>query len=72
MKQDWIIDVLSDLGKFAKDNGMDALASRIEDAQLMSIVEIESKQEETLLDSVRPNNALREAAFSIGGCSEQN
>ena len=72
MKQDWIIGVLSDLGKFAKDNGMDALASRIEDAQLMSIVEIESKQEETLLDSVRPNNALREAAFSIGGCSEQN
>jgi len=72
MKQDWIIDVLSDLGKFAKDNGMDALASRIEDAQLMSIVEIESKQEETLLGSVRPNNALREAAFSIGGCSEQN
>ena len=39
MKQDWIINVLSDLGKFAKDNGMDALASRIEDAQLMAMVE---------------------------------
>ncbi|MEK9734789.1 MAG: hypothetical protein VW297_10310 [Paracoccaceae bacterium] len=72
MKQDWIIDVLSDLGKFAKDNGMDALASRIKDAQLMTMVEIESKQEETLIVPVRPNNALREVAFSIGGRSEQN
>ena len=72
MKQDCIIDVLSDLGKFAKDNGMDALASRIEDAQLMAMVEIESKHEETLIDPVRPNNALREVAFSIGGRSEQN
>ena len=72
MKQDWIIDVLSDLGKFAKDNGMDALSSRIEDAQLMAMVEIESKQEETLIDLARPNNALREVAFSLGGRSEQN
>ena len=54
MKQDWIIDVLSDLGKFAKDKGMDALASRIEDAQLMAMVEIESRQEETLIDPARP------------------
>ena len=50
MKQNWIIDVLSDLGTFTKDNGMDGLASRIEDAQLMAMVEIESKQEETLID----------------------
>ena len=51
---------------------MDALASRIEDAQLMAMVEIESKQEETLIDPARPNNALREVAFSLGGRSEQN
>ena len=35
----------------------------------MAMVEIESKQEETLIDPVRPNNALREAAFSIEGRS---
>ena len=72
MKQDWIIDVQSDLGKFAKHNGMYALASRIEDAQLMAMVEIESKQEETLIDPVRPNNALREVASLIRGRSEQD
>lgn len=51
MKYDWILDVLTDLRKFANVNGMDTLAGQLEDAELIAAAEIASRSE-TVMESV--------------------
>ncbi|SFE30712.1 hypothetical protein [Roseivivax sediminis] len=43
MKHDWIINVLSDLGTFSRQNGLHALASQLEDAKFVAHAEIASR-----------------------------
>lgn len=42
MKNDWILDVLSDLKCFAQRNGHDLLAQQLSQARLIAAVEIAS------------------------------
>jgi len=42
MANDWIIDVLADLKKYAAKNGLSALASQLDDATLIAATEIAS------------------------------
>lgn len=46
MKHDWIIDVLSDLGDYARQNGLSALAVQLDDTRLVAHIEIASREEE--------------------------
>ncbi len=40
MAQDWILDVLSDLKTFARDNDMSALAEQLDDTAIVAMSEI--------------------------------
>ena len=40
MAQDWILDVLSDLKTFARDNDMPALAEQLDDTAIVAMSEI--------------------------------
>ena len=40
MAQDWILDVLSDLKTFARDNEMPALAEQLDDTAIVAMSEI--------------------------------
>ena len=42
MANDWILDVLADLKKYAAKNGLSALASQLDDATLIAATEIAS------------------------------
>ena len=44
MKNDWILDVLSDLKNFAQSNGHDLLAEQLAQARLVAAVEIASAE----------------------------
>ncbi len=46
-KNEWILDVLSDLNAFAVANGMSALAEQLDDTRLIAAAEIASAQDET-------------------------
>ena len=43
MKNDWIIDVLTDLQTFARTNALQLLAEQLEDAKMVAHVEMASK-----------------------------
>ncbi|MEX0329543.1 MAG: hypothetical protein AB3N07_12540 [Ruegeria sp.] len=45
-KDEWILDVLSDLNAFAVANGMNALAEQLDDTRLIAAAEIASMQDE--------------------------
>ncbi len=45
-KNEWILDVLSDLSAFAVANGMSALAEQLDDTRLVAAAEITSMQNE--------------------------
>ena len=45
MRHDWIIDVLTDLKKFARSNDLDALAEQLDAAELVAKVELTSRGE---------------------------
>ncbi|WP_170605771.1 hypothetical protein [Ruegeria arenilitoris] len=45
-KNEWILDVLSDLNAFAVANGMNALAEQLADTSLIAAAEIASIQDE--------------------------
>ncbi|MDQ2092120.1 hypothetical protein [Marimonas arenosa] len=51
MKNDWILDVLTDLKAFAKANGLVALAEQLEDASLVAAAEIASDGEGSRVDA---------------------
>ena len=44
-KNEWILDVLSDLSAFAVANGLGALAEQLDDTRLVAAAEIASLQE---------------------------
>ena len=58
MGQDWIIDVLADLRRFAQKNDMPLLGEQLEEAALVASVEIASLVEPTKLALVGDNGAV--------------
>ena len=46
MSQDWMIDVLSDLKKFAQQNGLVALAEQLDDTILLATAELKQNEPE--------------------------
>lgn len=50
MRNDWILDVLTDLRTFAELNGMPATANQLSDAYLVVAVELANKGAEVQLD----------------------
>lgn len=40
MTNDWILDVLSDLRRFSRQNGLTHLATHLDDAELIALAEI--------------------------------
>ena len=56
MRNDWIIDVLADLGVFARQNNLPNLAEQIEVASLVALAELATVDEarvEVLAEDVR-------------------
>ncbi|RPE67290.1 hypothetical protein EDD53_1695 [Pacificibacter maritimus] len=50
MRNDWILDVLTDLRTFAELNGMPATADHLSDACLVVAVELANKDPEAQVD----------------------
>lgn len=50
MRNDWILDVLTDLRAFAELNGMPATVDQLSDACLVVAVELENMSPETQVD----------------------
>ncbi len=44
MQYDWIIDVLTDLRGFARENGLNSLALQLEETTLLAAAEIANKR----------------------------
>lgn len=42
MQNEWILDVLSDLKTFARQNGMSGLAEQLDDTRLVALAELAS------------------------------
>lgn len=51
MKHDWILDVLTDLRSFAKDNDLLTLDAQLEDTQLVAAIEIATLAERAPFES---------------------
>lgn len=45
MQNEWILDVLSDLRAFARQNGMSGLAEHLDDTRLVALAEMASNGE---------------------------
>lgn len=45
LQNEWILDVLTDLGNFARQNGMRALAEQIDDTKIVASAELVSRVE---------------------------
>ena len=51
MKHDWILDVLTDLRSFVKDNDLLTLAAQLEDTQLVAAIKIATLAERAPFES---------------------
>jgi len=51
MQNDWIIDVLADLNRFARSNDMSALAAQLEETAVVASVELASKVGDPLFEN---------------------
>lgn len=60
MSQDWMIDVLQDLRKFAHKNGFDGLAEQLDDTIHIAVEEITAKAHKTAVVEpyARPNGSV--------------
>jgi len=58
MEHDWILDVLTDLRSFAKDNDFLTLAAQLEDTHLVAAIEIATLAERApfWIDAFAVNN----------------
>ena len=59
MTHNWITDVLSDLRAFAEKNGLEGLALKLDNAQLMAALEIATKTEGLHGDALQKDHDLR-------------
>ena len=72
MPHEWIIDVLTDLGRFARKNGMHATAAELKDVCLVAMAEmaeIEAGQGTTGQGEIGPGD-IGPGEFGPGGIGE--
>ena len=70
MKHDWILDVLTDLRSFAKDNDLLPSAVQLEDMQLVAAIEIAILAERAPFESTT-EDALDRPSFCGSGGSKR-
>lgn len=60
MPQDWMINVLQDLRKFATQNGLPVLAEQLDDTIYIAVAEITAKARTTAAaeGNARPNGSV--------------
>jgi hypothetical protein len=66
MRNDWILDVLTDLKAFAQANGLSALAEQLEDTALVAAAEIASKGEGPTVDAQLEADKTRTDTGGVG------
>jgi hypothetical protein len=59
MSQEWMIDVLTDLKRFARENGLMGLAEQLDDTILIAAAELKQQDQK---DPVKPGYA-QQATF---------
>ncbi len=64
MKENWVIDVLSDLRSFAHQNALPQLAEHLDDARLIAAAEIAAKDDRPA--EITRDNATLEAGNFLG------
>jgi len=66
MSQEWMIDVLTDLKKFAQANGLMALAEQLDDSLVVAVTELKLNNQEPVLSrgQTNPDNILHRAIAS--------
>ena len=71
MSQEWIVDVLSDLKSFARQNGMDSLAEQLDDTMMVAAAELAQsvKGDLTTLDDHAPRVTHIHRGFAGGDVS---
>ena len=57
-QNEWILDVLSDLGAFAVENGLTALAEQLDDTKLIAAAEIASRKNEVRAPADGEQNSI--------------
>lgn len=67
MSQEWMIDVLTDLRKFARNNGLMGLAEQLDDTILIAATEMKSqrKTSETVFSDANPDRSVHRAFAAI-------
>ena len=66
MGHDWIIDVLTDLKTFAAANDLDALAAKLDDAQISARAELVSHGEGTNRGLLGESASTGRSDYAIG------
>ena len=46
MQNEWILEVLDDLGAFARSNGLERLAAKLEETRQTAVLELEAQPAE--------------------------
>lgn len=65
-KNDWILDVLSDLSAFAVENGLTALAEQLDDTKLIAAAEIASSKTEVRTPANGKTTGLEPGSGGLG------
>jgi len=66
MKHDWILDVLTDLRTFARENDLLTLAAQLDDTQMVAAIEIATINERSAVDAIEQDNSGRHDIFTLG------
>jgi hypothetical protein len=66
MKHDWILDVLTDLRTFSRENDLLTLAAQLEDTQMVAAIEIASVNERCTFDAAEQDKSDRLDLYTLG------
>lgn len=66
MKHDWILDVLTDLGTFARENDLLTLEAQLDETQMVAAIEIASVYERSAIDAIEQDNSDRRDLYTLG------
>ena len=66
MKHDWILDVLTDLRTFARENDLLTLAAQLDDTQMVAAIEIATINERSAVDAIEQDHSDRHDLFTLG------
>lgn len=70
MKQDWVLDVLSDLKAFAQQNGMFTLAEHLDDTLIVAAAELAADGDRTTGVSQAGHDRITDPYLATGKRSQ--